>query len=268
MTPNSSAKSILKAPRGKLLIREGDIDSRAYMILSGSVMVFKKVRGREVQLATLGRDQIFGEMGLVMDTPRTAGVKALEDVTVRVIDREAFNGMLRRDPETLVPVLRALFERLRTMNTKYLQASGNRVVHRDLADASPLPATKAKQVPVIHPKTKRAMEGLGSAILSPDHFPFKIGRHQPGVLKDIFSFNDLLITDRPPFQVSRNHCSLNRHATGGYWIQDRGSRLGTIVNGKQIGGGKEADRADLDRETNSVILGTKNSLYSFEITLS
>ena len=41
--------------------------------------------------------------------------------------------------------------------------------------------------------------------------------------------------DSLPYQVSRNHCAINMAPDGSLLIMDRGSTLGTIVNGKPIG---------------------------------
>ena len=50
---------------------------------------------------------------------------------------------------------------------------------------------------------------------------------------DCLSDNDLYLRDSEPFNVSRNHFSIDM-ARGEVVVVDRGSRLGTIANGKRI----------------------------------
>ena len=67
-------------------------------------------------LAILGKEQIFGEMGLIEDKPRSATVTAIEDVRLTVISREHFNELFEKNPKVLLPIIKSLFERLRTIN--------------------------------------------------------------------------------------------------------------------------------------------------------
>ncbi len=107
---------------GDVIIREGDFDTCAYHIISGHVEVYRNSGTREVVLARLGPDQFFGEMNLVLEATRAASVRAVETCKVRVITQETFNQLLKKDPESALPILRVLFERLRVMNAKYLHA--------------------------------------------------------------------------------------------------------------------------------------------------
>ncbi len=71
------AKSFKK---GEIIIEEGSLSSDAYIIESGSVEVSKKLPGGKTQVITkLDKNDIFGEMGLIDQLPRSATVKALED---------------------------------------------------------------------------------------------------------------------------------------------------------------------------------------------
>jgi len=66
-------------------------------------------------------------------------------------------------------------------------------------------------------------------------FPFKVGRKQSLGGLDCLSGNDLYLRDSEPFNVSRNHFSIDMSRWGGgVVVVDRGSRLGIIANGKRI----------------------------------
>jgi hypothetical protein len=64
---------------GEMIIREGDPGRSVYVILDGRVRVFTRDNGdNELELATLGVGQFFGEMSFVSGKPRSSSVAALE----------------------------------------------------------------------------------------------------------------------------------------------------------------------------------------------
>ncbi len=64
---------------GEMIIREGDPGRSVYVILDGRVKVFTRDNGNnELELATLGVGQFFGEMSFVSGKPRSSSVAALE----------------------------------------------------------------------------------------------------------------------------------------------------------------------------------------------
>jgi CRP/FNR family cyclic AMP-dependent transcriptional regulator len=88
---------------GELVIKEGAKGTSAFIILSGAVQVLKKSGERDIPVATLGEGQVFGEMGLIEDRPRSATIKAMTELKLRVISREGFNELRtphRRDAST------------------------------------------------------------------------------------------------------------------------------------------------------------------------
>ncbi len=94
---------------------EGAPGECAYIIESGSVEVSKtKKSGERISLGTLYEKDIFGELGLIDGLPRTATLTALEDCTVSILTQEAFNSLARRNPQSLIPILKILAKRLRS----------------------------------------------------------------------------------------------------------------------------------------------------------
>jgi len=64
---------------GEMIIREGDSGRSVYVILDGRIKVFTRDNGdNELELATLGVGQFFGEMSFVSGKPRSSSVAALE----------------------------------------------------------------------------------------------------------------------------------------------------------------------------------------------
>ena len=64
---------------GETIIREGDPGRSVYVILDGRVKVFTRDNDDdELELATLGVGQLFGEMSFITGKPRSSSVAALE----------------------------------------------------------------------------------------------------------------------------------------------------------------------------------------------
>jgi pSer/pThr/pTyr-binding forkhead associated (FHA) protein len=102
-----------------------------------------------------------------------------------------------------------------------------------------------------------------------EKFPFKIGRDTyDGHVSDSSAFtNDLTISDREPFQVSRKHCFIERDGEC-FYVRDTGSSLGTIVNGTPIGVKNASLSEVLILGKNTVILGTARSPFKFQIEIA
>ena len=112
-------------PEGTLVMRQGEEGYSAYLIQSGSVGIYSEQDGRKVELARLQAGQIFGEMALIFDEPRTASVKALEDCNLIVINRDVFQHKLARTDPTIRAMIEMLTRRVIQSNNNLIkQKSG------------------------------------------------------------------------------------------------------------------------------------------------
>ncbi|PIQ99919.1 MAG: hypothetical protein COV66_09980 [Nitrospinae bacterium CG11_big_fil_rev_8_21_14_0_20_45_15] len=96
-----------------VIVSEGIKSNNAYVVLSGKVHVTKKVDKKTIVIGTLGEGEVFGEMGLISDSVRSANVVAMGDVVVGILDKELFEKNLQTLPEDFSAVLKALVTRLR-----------------------------------------------------------------------------------------------------------------------------------------------------------
>jgi CRP-like cAMP-binding protein len=103
---------------GQAIVTEGIISTKAYIILSGQVKVSKKVGEKSVSIGTLKEGDVFGEMGLFSDSPRTASVIAVGDVNVGIIDKKYFHDLLNKTPAELKLIVNALVDRLKATTEK------------------------------------------------------------------------------------------------------------------------------------------------------
>jgi CRP-like cAMP-binding protein len=99
--------------KGDVIISEGIVSNNAYIVLEGKVQVTKKVDRKMVVINTLRKDDVFGEMGLITPSIRSANVTAMEDVTIGIIDKDQFHEYLDSIPGEMQTVMKTLVERLR-----------------------------------------------------------------------------------------------------------------------------------------------------------
>jgi CRP/FNR family cyclic AMP-dependent transcriptional regulator len=98
---------------GDAIVTEGIMSNNAYLIIKGKGRITQKVDQKFVTVGTLKEGEVFGEMGLIAETVRSANVLAVGDVTVGVIDKELFDKAMEELPDGMKPVILALVGRLR-----------------------------------------------------------------------------------------------------------------------------------------------------------
>jgi CRP-like cAMP-binding protein/Zn-dependent protease len=100
--------------RGSAVFRQGEEADAFYIVRRGSVNVVEEdpEHGTERVLATLGRGQSFGELGLMQEAPRAATVRAAEDTELFEVDRPTFDRLLAQmiDVPDFAPTLQQAAE--------------------------------------------------------------------------------------------------------------------------------------------------------------
>lgn len=96
---------------GDHIVRKGEVGEDMYFISQGSVKVVSE-DGKEVY-AILGTGSFFGEMALVLSSPRTATIVAVDYCDLYVLRKAAFERILRRYPDFAESIRRMAEERLR-----------------------------------------------------------------------------------------------------------------------------------------------------------
>ena len=112
----ASTRSIAK---DTVIFHGGDVADAVYVIGSGKVkVVTTSTEGKEFILTVLGAGQVFGEMALVEEAPRSASVVTLTAVELMAIKREDFHHLLATSPGISRSLLGILSRRLRRANSK------------------------------------------------------------------------------------------------------------------------------------------------------
>jgi CRP/FNR family transcriptional regulator, cyclic AMP receptor protein len=110
----ASKATPLDIPAGRTIIEEGAPGREFFVIDSGTAVV--KRNGRKV--ATLGPRSAFGELALLDGGPRTATVVAETDLSVLILTRQEFSGLLDEVGGLSRKLMQGLAKRLREADSK------------------------------------------------------------------------------------------------------------------------------------------------------
>ena len=109
---------------GERLFEMGDEGSAAYIIIDGTVDVLVSVEDGETAVATLGAKEIFGEMAVLCDQPRSTAIAARTELTVLRLQRSAFLNLLREFPDIALELIKVLASRLEATTRELAAARG------------------------------------------------------------------------------------------------------------------------------------------------
>jgi CRP-like cAMP-binding protein len=102
-------------PKNTMICSEAEPGDELYIIQKGSIKVTKIVDDKEVLLALLKPGDIFGEMALLENKPRSASGIAHEDTSVMVVNRANFQRMVQTQPQLVTRLTQLLAERIWTV---------------------------------------------------------------------------------------------------------------------------------------------------------
>ncbi|MFM7236878.1 MAG: cyclic nucleotide-binding domain-containing protein, partial [Cyanobium sp.] len=86
---------------GEVIVQEGAEGESLYVVLQGTVEVSKQLESQQVVVRQLGMNEVFGEMTLFLDAPRSASVRALDECRLLEVERSAVQALLKNDPALL-----------------------------------------------------------------------------------------------------------------------------------------------------------------------
>jgi CRP/FNR family cyclic AMP-dependent transcriptional regulator len=161
--------------RGDLLFREGDPADALYIVIRGrlAIAIANPIDNRETVVSLMEPGDLFGEMAMLDDGPRSAMARALEPSTVLSIPHETVLTLFRQQPDLLWGVTRLLAHRLRVMDetladSVFLDVTG-RTAKRLLelsegADEFTLPVTQEELAGMVGASRERVNKAIASFI--------------------------------------------------------------------------------------------------------
>jgi len=120
----------IEVPKGRIIFYEGMEGRELYIVMEGSIKIYKKKvikeKESEVFLAGIHRGEFFGEMALLREMPRTATAEAIEDTILFKISKEYLEEILRDKKDMAIKMYRAfisgLVERLSRTNQELIDS--------------------------------------------------------------------------------------------------------------------------------------------------
>lgn len=110
----------IKAGPGDCLFDEGDRDDRFFVVTEGAVEIVKAVPGGgEEKLAVRRTGEVFGEMALLNDAPRSATARAAGECECLTLSRRDFERLMGGDSLTL-RLLKILSQALRALGIRFV----------------------------------------------------------------------------------------------------------------------------------------------------
>ncbi len=119
---------------GDTVFAQGDAGQCAYVVEEGSVDILTRAGDREILLATRQPGELFGEMAIIDDQPRSAGARAVTDCTLLMITRDQLNQRIERTDPILRMCIQVVLRHLRD------------TLHRLTNDGARLDAGPAEQL--------------------------------------------------------------------------------------------------------------------------
>ncbi|MBM4278296.1 MAG: cyclic nucleotide-binding domain-containing protein [Deltaproteobacteria bacterium] len=115
---------VLNIPEETFVFKGGEPSHCLYMIQSGEVEIFiQSRRGKRVVLGRLGSGHLFGEIGVLLNTPRMAFVMTTQPSKLLELAKEDFDDLLRLFPKLQSVVKEISSKRLSRMNEILSQES-------------------------------------------------------------------------------------------------------------------------------------------------
>lgn len=100
------------------ICHQGDPGDAMYVILGGVADVLIDTPTGPIRVAELERNGFVGEIAILCDVPRTATVKAREELTTLKISKDMFYRLVAEFPQMAIEIMRELAHRLEDTNQK------------------------------------------------------------------------------------------------------------------------------------------------------
>ncbi len=114
-------------PPETLIFKGGEVSSSLYVIKRGEVEIFTQdSSGRKTSLGRLGSGNLFGEIGVLLNTPRMAFAKTLRETELLELSKEDFDDLVFRFPKLQLVAKELSTKRLMRMKETLSRKVGER----------------------------------------------------------------------------------------------------------------------------------------------
>jgi CRP-like cAMP-binding protein len=110
---------------GECIFEENAAGDTAFLLASGVIEISRAIDGEDTVLGEIEAGQIFGEMALISDQPRTATARAKQDSVCFLMPQEAFESELNGSSAFLKSLVANLIRHIRSLMVQLDEASAN-----------------------------------------------------------------------------------------------------------------------------------------------
>ncbi|MDD2717104.1 MAG: cyclic nucleotide-binding domain-containing protein [Candidatus Wallbacteria bacterium] len=109
----------IKKEKNDVIFFQGDPADNAYIVKKGQIEIFiYDKNGNPAVLDVITEGEIFGDMALILNSPRTAGARAVMASELYVMTRANLYEIIEKKPEFAVKLIMIFRERLKNVNNK------------------------------------------------------------------------------------------------------------------------------------------------------
>jgi CRP-like cAMP-binding protein len=176
ITRLASAGRVRNLVRGDVLFETNDAPDSIYVVISGRIAIAignRPFDNRESVVALMDAGDLFGDMAMLDNSPRSAGARALEASSVLEIPNAAVLAELNASPDLMWNVVRLLAGRIRNMDSAladsvFLDVTGRTAKQllrlSDGNDTFTLPVTQEELAGMVGASRERVNKAIASFI--------------------------------------------------------------------------------------------------------
>lgn len=108
-------------PSGTVLMEEGQLGEDLYIVLHGRLSIYQFENDQERLIAEFGTGDVVGEIGILIDIPRTATVKTIRDTVLLKLNKTIFGQFSKRHPLVALEISKKCIQRLINKSEKKIR---------------------------------------------------------------------------------------------------------------------------------------------------
>lgn len=109
-----------KIPKGEMIFCEYEPGNSFYLIQDGRVQITKVMGDIEKAIDILQPGELFGEMAILEEAPRSASAIALDEVTLLEFNRANFEILMQGNPQIALTLLKTFVKRIYDQRRRFM----------------------------------------------------------------------------------------------------------------------------------------------------